>query len=150
MNTIPRMNRLDCTLLATLARNRPLALSLAAAGTVQLGLTAAGFPGWTCPCVVALGIPCPGCGVSRAMLTLFVGDLHSALRIHAFAPVFAGVLALLLLMAVLGRRPRDRLAAILRSVEERTAIAPVVLGALVLYWVSRLALDGAAFAALVR
>lgn len=150
LNTVLRLGRRSCALLASVARSRPLAVSLLAAGTAQLVLTAAGLPGWTCPCLTAFGIPCPGCGVTRAVLALLAGDLRGALRIHAFAPVFAGVLALLTAAVVLGPAARARLAAALQFLEERTAIGPLLLGALLVYWATRLTLDGAAFMALVR
>jgi hypothetical protein len=34
------------------------------------------------------GIPCPGCGLTRAMAALARGDLLAALRLHPFAPLF--------------------------------------------------------------
>lgn len=36
------------------------------------------------------GIPCPGCGMTRAMAALSRGDLHAALRLHPFAPLLLG------------------------------------------------------------
>ncbi len=33
------------------------------------------------------GIPCPGCGMTRAMAALARGDLGAAVRFHPFAPL---------------------------------------------------------------
>jgi hypothetical protein len=34
-------------------------------------LTLIGVPGWTCPVFHTFGIPCPGCGMTRATVFLF-------------------------------------------------------------------------------
>jgi hypothetical protein len=35
-----------------------------------------------CPMAGVLGVPCPGCGLTRATLALLHGDLRGALRLH--------------------------------------------------------------------
>lgn len=35
-----------------------------------------------CPMASSLGIPCPGCGLTRATLALLHGDVHGALHLH--------------------------------------------------------------------
>jgi hypothetical protein len=40
-----------------------------------------------CPTALFLGIPCPGCGLTRATFALLRGDLHGALHLHPLAPV---------------------------------------------------------------
>lgn len=42
-----------------------------------------------CPSATLLGVPCPGCGLTRATLALLHGDVASALRLHPLAPVIA-------------------------------------------------------------
>lgn len=39
-----------------------------------------GFP--LCPMAGSLGIPCPGCGLTRATLALLHGDVRAALHFH--------------------------------------------------------------------
>jgi hypothetical protein len=54
------------------------------------------------------GIPCPGCGLTRAMAALARGELATAVRFHPFAPLLlAEALALwgAIGAAVLRRRP---------------------------------------------
>ena len=50
-----------------------------------------------CPSAALLGIPCPGCGLTRATLALVHGDFAAALRFHplvfVLAPVYLGLLA---------------------------------------------------------
>lgn len=40
-----------------------------------------------CPWASLLGIPCPGCGLSRAAALLVRGDLEGALRLHPLSPL---------------------------------------------------------------
>jgi hypothetical protein len=42
-----------------------------------------------CPMASSLGIPCPGCGLTRATLALLHGDVHTALRFHPLVAVLA-------------------------------------------------------------
>ena len=55
---------------------------------VLLGTAAAlfGLAVWSefplCPIAGSLGIPCPGCGLTRASLALLRGDWHEALHFH--------------------------------------------------------------------
>lgn len=73
--------------------SRPLRFALIG---LMLGLFAlaagTGFP--LCPTAGTLGIPCPGCGLTRATLTLLTGDLRGALRLHPLVwlltPLFVG------------------------------------------------------------
>jgi hypothetical protein len=41
----------------------------------------------TCPTALLLGVPCPGCGLTRATLLLFSGDIVGALRMHPLVPI---------------------------------------------------------------
>ena len=38
--------------------------------------------GITCPILYVTGIPCPGCGMTRAWRSFFQGDLRNAFRFH--------------------------------------------------------------------
>ena len=42
-------------------------------------------PSYRCPSAVLTHRPCPGCGMTRAMLLLFDGDLGASLRMHPLA-----------------------------------------------------------------
>jgi hypothetical protein len=44
-----------------------------------------------CPSAALLGVPCPGCGLTRATLALLHGDLGTALRFHPLVPILAPV-----------------------------------------------------------
>jgi hypothetical protein len=55
-----------------------------------------------------LGIPCPGCGLTRATLALARGDLRGALALHPLAPLIAPLFIAAIARAALGyvRGPR--------------------------------------------
>lgn len=47
-----------------------------------------------CPFALATGIACPGCGMTRALVRLFHGDMAGAVEYHPLAPAaLAGFLA---------------------------------------------------------
>jgi len=77
-------------------RRRTIAL-LATAVFAMVGLTAAGITTWQCPLRSTLGIICPGCGLTRAIVLLVQGHWQAAISLHAFAPL---VLAIGILLAV--------------------------------------------------
>ncbi len=52
-----------------------------------------------CPLVILTGLPCPGCGLSRAVWFLLLGQPVRSLRMHPL-----GIFWLLLLIAFLGDR----------------------------------------------
>ena len=60
-----------------------------------------------CPMLLVTGIPCPGCGMSRALLLLFMGHPAESVRMHPLAPL---VLILLIYMGwnryIIGRKPK--------------------------------------------
>jgi len=47
--------------------------------------------GYVCPSEIIIGLPCPGCGLTRAALLLLKGDLMGSLRMNPmllFIPVY--------------------------------------------------------------
>ena len=40
-----------------------------------------------CPTALFFGVPCPGCGLTRATLALLQGDFTTALHLHPLVPV---------------------------------------------------------------
>jgi hypothetical protein len=112
--------------------------ALLALGALQVGLVALRLPGWPCALRAATGIPCPGCGLSRALAALARGEWQAALAFHAFAPLFAAAGLLLLGTAVLRGPARVRLAQRVASVEARTGLVFWLGAALLVYWAVRL------------
>jgi len=62
-----------------------------------------------CPLASVLGVPCPGCGLTRATLALAHGDLEHALALHplvlVLAPLFIWATASAAIDYVRGPRP---------------------------------------------
>jgi hypothetical protein len=38
---------------------------------------------WRCPIYTVIGLPCPGCGMSRAAIAFIQGDIQKSLQMHA-------------------------------------------------------------------
>lgn len=67
-----------------------------------LALLAVAFEAPLCPTASLLGVPCPGCGLTRATLALLHGNLLGALRFHPLAPLLAPLYFGLIAAAALG------------------------------------------------
>jgi hypothetical protein len=122
-----------------------VAVALLLAGSAQTGLALVGARGWSCPVQEGLGLPCPGCGLSRAAAALLRGDLASAIELNPF--VFAAI-AFMLLLAVGAFGPVSlvqRLAAALRALEGHTGITVIVASAFLAYGFLRLLIHAVPF-----
>ena len=120
--------------LAPILQKRRILILLAGLAVVQIALTAAGWGAWKCPIYSVSGVPCPGCGLSRAMLLLASGQWSAAIQMHAFAPV---LLAAVIGFAVAGILPRRQLENILfriATVERYTGIVVILTLAMLIYW----------------
>ncbi|MCP3138646.1 DUF2752 domain-containing protein [Pyxidicoccus xibeiensis] len=124
--------------LAQLLERRTTGQVLGAVAAIHLGLMHFGLPTWPCPVQSAVGLPCPGCGLSRATAALLHGDWRAALSWHAFAPVILAALALIIGMAFLPEAARRRGIDAVARVERRTRVTALLLVALVAYWLIRL------------
>lgn len=96
------------------------------------------MPGWTCPFRAALGIPCPGCGLTTAALQLVRGDIITSLHTHAFAPVFLLAFLLMGISLVLPDTQRKALLTKIAGFETHSGITAWILLFLMLYWAFRL------------
>jgi hypothetical protein len=142
--------KLFSPVLALLLQNRRLAVILSLTAILQAGLVWAGLPGWPCPVAHTLGIPCPGCGLSRATVAFLRGDWHAAFALHLYAPVFVLVLALCASASLLPARPRATLVNTVAAVERRTGLGAALTVGLVVYWLARLLFAPDAMLRLVR
>jgi hypothetical protein len=84
--------------------------AVVAGGLAVLGFALAAFSPPFCPTALFLGLPCPGCGLTRATMALLHGDFGAALRFHPLSPVllplFGGAMALVLVDYVRGPERR--------------------------------------------
>lgn len=132
-------------LLGSLLASRVTCACLCGAALGHLALVATGLPGWPCPVRSALGIPCPGCGLGRAGVQLLRGEFSASLHTHAFAGMVIGALVLFALAVVLPGNLRRQMAATAASLERRGPLLPALLGALLIYWLWRFAVDAGGF-----
>lgn len=58
---------------------------------VLLALAVVEFP--TCPTRLGFGVPCPGCGLTRATLAGLRLDWHGVLKFHPLAPILTPLVA---------------------------------------------------------
>ncbi len=135
--------------LAEILENRPVSWAIVGAAVVHSGMVLAGLPAWPCPVQRTLGIPCPGCGLSRAISALLHGDWRTSLTYHAFAPLLLAGLVLLGAVTLLPAAARQRAIYAVRQVEQRTGVVTIVLVGLVVYWLARLLLYREAFIHLI-
>jgi hypothetical protein len=120
-----------------LTSDRRTAAIIVGAGALHIGMSMAGFSLWSCPIRAVTGVPCPGCGLTRATLELLRGDLTGSLQTHAFAPVFLAALIIMLVSLVLPEEHRQRLLSTLHNWEAKGLTVWVLFG-LILYWFVRL------------
>jgi hypothetical protein len=131
-------------------RERKVALTLLCVATLLLGLFAMGIPAWPCPFFHALGIPCPGCGLTRATFLLLHGNVRASLTYHAFAPVFLLGFSLIGAAGLLPEKSRLSFIEKLVVFERRTGIVFILLAGLILYWLARLLFLNSSFVQLIR
>ena len=124
--------------LTPILRDRKSCLAIATVAGAHASLTALGLPSWQCPVRYGLGIPCPGCGLSRAVVALGHGQWHEALILHAFAPLLVIGLLIILIAGLLPTQLRDALTQLMDGLERQTGLIVFVLINLVIYWLIRL------------
>lgn len=137
-------------ILSPILRDRRFGLFVCIAATLQFILTFFRFPGWPCPFFHALGIPCPGCGLTRATLFLIEGQWKQSLLMHAFAPLVVVGLLLMAFCTVAPRQHAERLATGTEAIERRTGLTILIIGGLILYWLARLLFMHTAFIRMIQ
>ena len=147
---VPLKNQFCTPIFASVSQNRLAGLMIVGMAGLQTGLVSLGLPGWPCPFFHVLGVPCPGCGLSRAVVALLHGDWHTSLELHAFAPIFVLGLVLIMWAAILPQKQQAWFIGRLELVERQTGITAVLLVSLMLYWLARLLIFSDVFIQLVK
>jgi hypothetical protein len=133
-----------------LLRDRKFALVVAGTAAAQITLVSLNLPGWDCPFFRVTGIPCPGCGLTRATILLLKGDLQASLRFHAFAPILLLTALALILVLLLPRSITQPAISKVEMLEQQTGFTVIILVGLILYWLARLLFLQTAFVQLIR
>ena len=138
-----RWRWLTCPLLACLVRDRLLAAVCALLPLAYLALAALGLPLAPCSFRALTGLPCPGCGLTRAATCLVHGRWAAAMRLHPFAPLFVLGWSVVVVCGLLPARPRAAAAGWLERFERRTGFAVITLLAAAAFGLVRLAVEAA-------
>ena len=70
------------------------------------------FLGSACPLYLIFGIPCPGCGMTRAWISLFGGDIAKAFYFH---PAFFAAAIVAVCVILCGIKPKLKKVKLLRG-----------------------------------
>ncbi len=92
----------------------------------------------TCPWAGLLGVPCPGCGLTRATWAILNGHPADAIALHPFVLVAVPALGIMLLLLALRRGVSDAswlASPRLARIGERVAVAIAL--AMVALWLAR-------------
>jgi hypothetical protein len=136
--------------ISSILRDRRFALVYTGGVGLLIGLSALRLHPWQCPIFSSTGIPCPGCGLTRAIVLLLQGELRASIRFHAFAPIFL-LFSVALVVVMLLPKTISRLIVHKAEVFERqTGLTVIILTGLILYWLARLLFLNSAFVQLIR
>jgi len=133
-----------------LLRDRKFAMVVAGTAGAQIALVSLNLPGWDCPIFRVTGIPCPGCGLTRAVILLLKGDVQASLHFHAFAPILVLTALALILTLLLPRSITQPAISRVEMLEQKTGFTVIIIVGLILYWLARLLFLQAAFVQLIR
>ena len=125
-------------IMTDLLADRRIAAVLSAAAVLLVVLRRVGMTGWQCPVDTAIGQPCPGCGLTRALSALMGGEWQIALQSHPLAPLAAAAIALLAAVSVLPAAGGRKIAATVAMVESRSGIGLLIIVAAIAQWIGRL------------
>jgi Protein of unknown function (DUF2752) len=107
-------------------------------GTLGLA-NLAGLPIWTCPLNHFTGLPCPGCGMTRAVSALVIGHWSQAMHFHPFSPAYLVIGVLLGVAAVVPPNVRNALIAKVEWIEAHTALPALIVLFTIIFGLLRLA-----------
>ena len=124
--------------LGPLVQNRQAIVLLAAVTVVQVALTAAGTIAWQCPVKSTLGVVCPGCGLTRAMVLFAQGHWRAAIDLHAFAPIFLGAGIFLVVVSILPAGVQQKIADQIAAFERLSGIVCLLMLSILAYWILRI------------
>src|SRR6266404_6405684 len=113
-------------------RDRKFTFALAGATGLHIALVSLSLPSLECPFFRLTGIPCPGCGLSRATMLLLKGDLAGSFRFHAFAPIFLFAIVALILSVLLPKSIIQPAITRAELIERNTGLTVLILAGLIL------------------
>ncbi|MCW1967051.1 MAG: DUF2752 domain-containing protein [Anaerolineae bacterium] len=130
--------KLDTPILAALLGERKMSVAITLALGAHGAALALGWPGFDCPLRAATGVPCPGCGLSRAGQAMLQGQWATMAQYHLFAPFFAIAFILIAVSLTLPARLHGQFVGAVARFERQTRLVAITLILLVMYWLVRL------------
>ena len=130
--------RLYAPILAPVMQSRWIIALLATATVILVTVAAFELTAWQCPIKASLGVTCPGCGLTRAIVLLGQGQWLAAVKLHAFAPIGVLMGVLLVTGTLLPVKWRAKAAERLAIFEKRSGIGFWLLLSALIYWICRL------------
>jgi len=124
--------------LGPLLQNRGIIVLLASVALAQVALTAMGITAWQCPVRSTLGVICPGCGLTRAMVLLIQGHWQASFHTHAFAPIFLIGVMVLTIISIAPKKFQQKATRWTTEFEKRTGVVAVLMMAMLTYWIFRI------------
>lgn len=124
--------------LAPVMQSRWIIALLGAVTVIQVTVNAMDLTAWQCPLKLTLGVACPGCGLTRAIVLLAQGKWQTAVHLHAFAPVGLGIGLLLVASTLLPAKIRHRATLRLAAFEKRSGIVFWLILGVLIYWICRI------------
>ncbi len=124
--------------MAGLMRERRLCGWIVLASIILLTGSRLGISLWFCPFRAIAGLPCPGCGLTRAVSSLVAGRWEDALQFHPFVPFFGLAWILLFLSVVLPDSAREKLIGWVQGFERKTGLTALLLIAFTAYGLTRM------------
>jgi hypothetical protein len=98
-----------------------------------------GWSLWPCFFAATTGLPCPGCGMTRATAALLKGQWGLAMMYHPFSPGFMVMAAFISWAAFTPKSWRDPVTQWVRTVERRTCLPCLFLVCAFIYGLIRMA-----------
>jgi len=123
---------------SNLLQHRWLVFLFVSIYVVLVVFSSLGYDVWHCPIRIALGVPCPGCGLSSATICLLRGNWKAAFSQHAFSVVFLIGSILSVVVSSLPSSKNKIVINWINQLERRTGLFTYLMLALIIYWIMRL------------
>jgi hypothetical protein len=123
---------------ANILRERIVCVSMLLTGIVFIGANMLGLRVWICVFRETTGLPCPGCGMTRAMSSLAKGNLASAMHYHLLSPIIFVGLLVMTIVTLLPQSKRQLILPLIEKAEHRSGFTALSILAMLAYGIWRI------------
>ena len=124
--------------IAPIMRDRPIALILAVIPLVFTGLEMADVFHWICPFHAITNLPCPGCGMTRAVMSLARFEWSDAVAMHPLSPFLILGWFAWVIISILPSKTHLIAIAKIESLERKSGVAYLFLALFISFGLVRL------------